>query len=49
MPTLPAGTWPSAASMQMANPFEAYKQIAQQWQKTWADAMAPWMKGGNRQ
>jgi hypothetical protein len=47
MPTLPIGSWPGAASSQMANPFEAYMQITQQWQKAWANAMAPWMKGGN--
>jgi len=47
MPTLPIGSWPGAASSQMANPFEAYMRITQQWQKAWANAMAPWMKGGN--
>jgi hypothetical protein len=47
MPTLPVGSWPGAASSQMANPFEAYMQITQQWQKAWTDAMAPWMKTGN--
>ena len=46
LPSLPAGGWPGAAS-QMANPFEASMQIAQQWQKAWLDAMAPWMKAGN--
>jgi hypothetical protein len=36
----PAG-WPSAAVAQMAafNPFGVYMQMAQQWQKTWVDAM----------
>ncbi len=47
LPTLPAGSWPSAAS-QATNPFEASMQIAQQWHKAWLDAMAPWMKAGNR-
>jgi len=47
VPTLPIGSWPGAATSQMANPFEAYMQITQQWQKAWANAMAPWMKGGN--
>jgi len=47
MPTLPIGSWPGAASSQTANPFEAYMQITQQWQKAWANAIAPWMKGGN--
>jgi len=40
----PTGSWPSAAIAQMAafNPFEVYMQIAQQWQKTCADAMGVW-------
>ena len=46
LPSFPAGTWPGPATSQMANPFELYVQIAQQWQKTWADAMASWMKAG---
>src|SRR5262245_10197515 len=44
LPSFPAGTWPGAATSQTANPFELYMQIAQQWQKTWADAMASWTK-----
>jgi hypothetical protein len=44
LPPFPAGAWPGAAPSQMANPFELYMQIAQQWQKTWADAMASWTK-----
>ena len=47
LPTLPAGSWPGAAS-QMANPLGAYMQIMQQWQKAWVDAMAAWMKAGSR-
>jgi hypothetical protein len=47
VPTLPVGSWPGAAALQMGNPFEAYMHITQQWQKLWADAMAPWMKAGN--
>lgn len=47
LPTLPAGSWPVAAS-QMADPFGAYMQIMQQWQKGWADAMASWIKTGGR-
>jgi hypothetical protein len=47
LPTLsPAGSWPGAASSQMANPMGAYMQFAQQWQKAWADAMAFWVKAG---
>jgi hypothetical protein len=43
-----AGSWPGAAASQMAafNPFGAYMQIAEQWQKAWTDAMAFWTKGG---
>jgi hypothetical protein len=47
LPTLgAAGSWPGAAASQMANPMGAYMQIAQQWQKAWADAMAFWAKAG---
>jgi hypothetical protein len=43
-----AGSWPGAAASQMAafNPFGAYMQIAEQWQKAWTDAMAFWVKAG---
>ena len=43
----PAGSWPSATVAQMAafNPFGLYMQIAQQWQKTWSDAMGVWANG----
>jgi len=27
------------------NPFGMYMQIAQQWQKTWSDAMGVWANG----
>jgi hypothetical protein len=47
LPTLPAGSWPVAAS-QMTDPFGAYMQIMQQWQKGWTDAMASWIKTGGR-
>ena len=38
----PVGSLPNSANPQMAalNGFELYMQVAQQWQKTWADAMA---------
>jgi hypothetical protein len=45
-PLSPAGSWPFAATSQMADPFGVYMQIAQQWQKAWADGMAFWMKVG---
>ena len=37
----PAGSWP-VAQMAAFNPFGMYMQIAQQWQKTWSDAMGVW-------
>jgi len=42
----PAGSWPNSGNGQMAalNGFELYMQIAQQWQKAWADAMTSWTK-----
>ena len=42
----PVGSWPNADNPQMAalNPFQFYMQVAQQWQKAWADAMASWAK-----
>jgi hypothetical protein len=40
------GPWPNSGDPQMAalNAFQFYMQVAQQWQKTWADAMASWAK-----
>ena len=46
LPTLPTGSWPGAGTSQMTNPLEMYTQVAQQWQKACADAMAIWMKAG---
>jgi hypothetical protein len=45
----PAGSWPNAGAVQMAtmNPLQLYMQIAEQWQKACADAMAFWAKSGN--
>jgi hypothetical protein len=51
LPNLSAtGSWPSAVTSQMAafNPFGVYMQIAQQWQKACADAMAFWVKAGEQ-
>jgi hypothetical protein len=44
----PAGSWPITNASQMAamNPFGIYMQVAQQWQKAWADVMAFWAKAG---
>jgi hypothetical protein len=36
----PAGSWPGST----ADPFGVYMQMAQQWQKVWANAMSPWIK-----
>jgi hypothetical protein len=41
-----AGSWPGAAQMAAFNPFGAYMQVAEQWQKAWADAAAFWTKAG---
>jgi hypothetical protein len=40
------GSWPNTGNPQMAalNAFQFYMQVAQQWQKTWADAMASWAR-----
>jgi hypothetical protein len=40
----PAGSWP-VAQMGAFSPFGVYMQIAQQWQKTWSDAMGVWANG----
>src|SRR5499433_126815 len=44
----PAGTWANADALQTAaiNPMQFWTQIAEQWQKAWADAMALWAKAG---
>ena len=44
-----AASWPDAEAFPMAgfNPFQAYLQFAQQWQKAWASATAPWSKAGS--
>jgi hypothetical protein len=42
----PVGSWPNTGNPQMAalSALQFYIQIAQQWQKAWADAMASWAK-----
>jgi hypothetical protein len=43
----PAGSWPYAEGLQsMANPFQFWAQVGEQWQKNWADAMATWTRDG---
>jgi hypothetical protein len=46
----PAGSWPNADAFPMAamNPLHLWLQLAEQWQKAWADAMTFWLKAGNR-
>jgi hypothetical protein len=43
-----AGTWPNADAFSLAamNPMQFWMQLAEQWQKAWADAMAFWAKAG---
>src|SRR5262249_16903178 len=41
------GGWPGADNQKAAlNPFPAYMQFAEQWQKTWANALSFWTKAG---
>jgi hypothetical protein len=44
----PAGTWANADALQTAaiNPIQFWTQVAEQWQKAWADAMSHWIKAG---
>jgi hypothetical protein len=44
----PAGSWPNVGAFQTAamNPMQFWIQLAEQWQKAWADAMAFWEKAG---
>ena len=48
LPGLPAGTWPSSDAFPMGamNPFQFWKQLAEQWQKASVEAMTFWVKGG---
>ena len=42
----PAGTWANADALQTAavNPVQFWTQVAEQWQKAWADATSYWIK-----
>jgi len=44
----PAGTWANADALQTAaiNPMQFWTQVAEQWQKAWADATSYWIKAG---
>ena len=44
----PAGVWPNANAWQTAamNPMQFWIQLAEQWQKAWADATSYWLKAG---
>jgi len=41
----PAGTWANADALQTAaiNPMQFWTQVAEQWQKAWADAASYWI------
>ena len=42
----PLGSWPNTSDPQMValNGFQLYMQVAQLWQKVWADTIASWAK-----
>jgi hypothetical protein len=44
----PVGSWPNADAFSLAamNPMQFWMQLAEQWQKAWADTMALWAKAG---
>src|SRR5215472_6480454 len=44
----PAGTWANADALQTAaiNPMQFWTQVAEHWQKAWADATSYWVKAG---
>jgi len=44
----PAGTWANADALQTAaiNPMQFWTQVAEQWQKAWADATSYWVTAG---
>ena len=44
----PVGSWPDNLQMAALNPFQFYMQVAQQWQKAWADVMASWATSSAR-
>ena len=46
----PLGGWPDMGALQgaAANPMQLWMELASQWQKGWADAMAFWMKAGRK-
>jgi membrane-associated HD superfamily phosphohydrolase len=47
--SLQSFSWPNPGTAQMAamNPLQLYMQFAQQWQKSWTEAMAFWSKAGS--
>jgi hypothetical protein len=44
--SLPSFTWPNTEAFQnpATNPLQLWMQLAQQWQKSWADTMTFWSK-----
>ena len=47
--TPPANGWPGAGGFDPMNPMQTWMQFAQQWQKSWQEAMANWVKIGKQQ
>jgi hypothetical protein len=43
----PTGTWPDVEAFSAFNPFHAYMQLVQQWQKAWASATGLQRKAGS--
>jgi hypothetical protein len=45
----PLGGWPDMGALEKVagNPMQLWMEVASQWQKGWADAMAFWMKAGS--
>jgi ribonuclease D len=43
-----SGSWPGANAFRISatNPMQFWAQVAQQWQKSWTDAMTFWSSGG---
>ena len=44
----PTGNLPDAGAFTTFNPFQAYAQLVEQWQKAWANATAAWGTAGRR-
>jgi len=40
-----AGNWSNTDALVAANPLQLWMQFAEQWQRSWANTMAPWTAG----